>query len=79
MLNMIFKSVGIYVDVVNIHYYPSIQHVSEDVINEGLEHGRTTDQSKQNHQVFVVSCASGKGCFPFVTLSEANKIVCAAY
>jgi len=35
---MIFKRVGEDEDVIEVDHYEDISHVSEDMINEGLEH-----------------------------------------
>ncbi len=69
------QSVWINQDVVNVYNYPSVEHVSEDVIHERLEDWRTVSKAEGHNQVLVVPTSGRKGRFPFISLSDTNQVV----
>lgn len=44
LLDVFLQGVGVDQDVIDVYNNKSVEHVSEDVINKGLEDGRTIDQ-----------------------------------
>ncbi len=65
-------------DVIQIDENEPVDHVTEDVVDQGLEHSRSVGQPAGHNQVFKVSKGGVEGCFPFVSLADTDKVVCTA-
>lgn len=58
MCNVFLKCVRADQDVVDVYNNIVLQHVTEDVIYESLEHGGGFTEAKGHDQVLMVSCGS---------------------
>lgn len=62
----------------NLHYDPAIQHVSEYIINVGLEYCGTVGKPERHNEGLIVTGGCGESSLPLILLSYANEVVCAA-
>ena len=63
-------------DVVKGNEHKVVEHVMEDVFDEGLKHNKGISQTKGHYQIFKVSQRSVKGGFPLIAFLYTDKIVC---
>ncbi len=70
MLHMFLICVRIEKNVIDVNNYPMVQHVPEDIVDEGLEY-RTVGKAEGNNRIFIVPSAG----FPFITASDADEII----
>lgn len=70
LLHMVSQGVRINQDIVDVHYY-----VSEHVVYEQLEDGRTVRQAERHDQIFIVPCGGGEGRLPLVPLPVMDEVV----
>lgn len=75
VLDMFRERIGIDQDIINVYDDPFTEHITEDVIYEGLEDGRTIDQAKGHDPVFIVPSGGGESRLPFITLSDTDEII----
>lgn len=54
MLDVFFDRIGVDQDIIYIHYYSSVEHVTEDIIDKQLEHRGTVFQAEWHNQIFLV-------------------------
>jgi hypothetical protein len=73
--NMFLSQAGKDKDVVEVDEHELVQHIPENVIDQGLEHSRSIGQTKRHHQVFIVSASSVEGCLPLVTFPYPYQVV----
>ncbi len=72
---MFVKCVRINKNVIDVNNYPTIQHVPEDIVDEGLEYRRTVGKAEGHNRIFIVPIAGEKGCFPFIAPPDADEII----
>ncbi len=75
MLRIFLICVRIYKNVIDVNNYPMVQHVPEDIIDEGVEYRRTVGKAEGHNIIFIVPSADRKGCFPFITLPDVDDII----
>lgn len=75
MLIMFLEGIRANEDVVYVEEYKLVKHVSEDIINEGLEHCWGISKTEGHDLIFVVPCGHVKSCLPLVSLLHAHKMV----
>ncbi len=75
MLHMFLICIRIDKNVIDVNNYPTVQHVPEDIVDEGLEYRRTVGKAEGHNRIFIVPSAGGKSCFPFITLPDADEII----
>lgn len=71
---MFLHGVRIDQDIVDIDNHESVEHISEDVVDECLEDGGTVDEPERHNKVFVVPSSCGEGSFPFIPLPNSDQI-----
>ncbi len=54
----------------------AVNHVTEDVINQGLEHSGDIGQSKWHDQVLKVSQGGVECHLPLVSITDSDQVVC---
>lgn len=52
-----------------------VDDVSEDVIDQGLEHCGSVSQTKRYHQIFEVSQGNVENSLPLVPFADADKVI----
>ena len=63
-------------EVIHVNDKPSFgNHVSERVIHESLEGGGGVAQAEEHYGGFEQSFVGDKGCFPLVSISDADVVV----
>lgn len=61
------------------YYDQSVEHVAEDITDEGLRHWGTIDQPEWHDPVLVVPRHGGVGRFPFIPFSNTDQVIGTAY
>jgi len=72
MVLMFFGIVGVDKNVVEIDNDTDIKQVTENVVHEALESGRSVRKTKWHNEPFKRAIASTKSSLPFVTFSNAD-------
>jgi hypothetical protein len=62
-------------DVIKIDKHKPVQHVTEHIIDQNLEHCGSVGQTKQYNQVLVVSTSRVEGCLPLISFLYRNQVV----
>ena len=75
MMNVLLFGPGEDEYIIKIHKDISVEHVSEHIIDEGLEHSRSIGEPERHHQVFVMSCRGVEGRLPLIPLSDPHQMV----
>ena len=75
MLSMFIEGPGENEDVVEVDKDKPVEHITEDVIYQGLEHCRCIGESEGDHKVFEVAQRSVEGCLPLIPLPDAHQMV----
>ncbi len=75
MHDMFLIGLGVNQNVVDVDDYPLVQHISEDIVNKCLEHGRTVGEPERHNEIFIVPRSGGKGSFSLVSLTNADEVV----
>lgn len=75
VIHMFLFSLGIDQNVSEINKHKEIQHISEDIIYQGLKNSGGVGESKWHHQVLIVATGCDEGCFPLIPLTEPNEMV----
>lgn len=65
-MNVFLSQAGKNKDVIEVDEHEPIQHITENVVNQGLEHSSSVGQSEWHHQVFVLPASHVKGSLPLV-------------
>ena len=63
-------------DVVKVNYHADMEHICEYQVYKPLKCGRGIGEAKRHHQPLVGAVSGSEGCFPLVTISDANQMVC---
>lgn len=63
--------------VVDVSKGKSVQELSKGLIHKTLKNRRAVNKTIWHHQVFVVPSWRDESCFPFVSLSDSDQIICA--
>ena len=72
MLLVFRRVIGVDEDVVKVNGNINVEEVTEDVIHESLESGRSIGQSERHNKPFKGSIASPECRLPFVTFRNAD-------
>lgn len=72
---MLIFGVGEDQDIDQVDKNILVEHVSEHVINQGLEHGWGVGEGESRHQIFIMSCGSVEGCLPLIPLPDLDQMV----
>ncbi len=72
---MVLLGPGVNKDVVQVDEDMFVEHVTEHVIDEGLEDGRGISEAKGHDKVFVMPGGHVEGRLPLVPLSDADQVV----
>ena len=75
MVDMLFAGLGKNEDVVQIDENIFVNHVSEEVVDQGLENCWGIGEVEWHHQIFIKSGGRVKSSLPFIPLSDADKVV----
>jgi hypothetical protein len=62
-------------DVINVAEDEPVQHVTENIIHQSLEHGRGVGEAKVHDQIFVVATGHVEGGLPLFPLSYPHQMV----
>ena len=62
-------------DVVEVNYHADIEHICEYRVYELLKCGWGIGEAERHHQPLVGAVLGSEGCFPLVTISDANQMV----
>jgi hypothetical protein len=62
-------------DFVEIDKHKPVQHVTEHIVDQGLEHCGCVGQTKRHNQVLVVSASRIEGCLPLISFLYLNQVV----
>ena len=75
MVNVFILGSGEDQDVIEVDKNKLVNHVSEYVVNKGLEDGRSIGEAKRHHQVLVVASGGVERCLPSVSLSNPDQVI----
>ena len=63
-------------DVVDVNKHGAVQHVPEDIVDQGLEDSGGVDESEGYNQVLKVAQRCVERGLPLVSLPDADQVVC---
>src|SRR3978361_2559381 len=72
--DMLFFSLAIYQNVVNIGNYSCINKISQDCINHCLKRCGSVCKTKGHHRILIMAITTTKSRFPFIPLLNPYKI-----
>ena len=75
MVFMLHKVVGIDQDVVQIDNDIDVYHICKNVVHASLESCGSVSKALWHYQPLERSISSPESCFPFVSFSEAYKVI----
>ncbi|KIM65167.1 hypothetical protein SCLCIDRAFT_113717 [Scleroderma citrinum Foug A] len=75
MFFVILHIVRVDQDVVEVNYHADIKHICEYRVYKPLEYGRGSGEAERHHQPLIGAISGSEGCFPLITISNANQMV----
>ena len=62
-------------NVIEVDEDKLVEHVSEHIVNQGLENSRGIGEAEGHYQVLMMPRRSVKGRFPLISLSDLDQMV----
>ena len=78
MLSMLVRVLGIDQYVVQVYDHAHVQHVLEDIIHKTLKRCWSVRKAIVHDLEFIRTVASAKSGFPFISISNADQVVCSS-
>ena len=75
MLAVLVTRLGKNQNVIQINKHKKVNHVTQNIIYQGLKNSWGISESKGHHLVLIVSRGGVKSCLPLITLSDANEVI----
>ncbi len=72
---MLFPGSGEDEDVIHVDEDEVVEHVSEHVIDQGLEDSRSTGEAEAHYEVFIMPHGGVECCLSLVALSDGDQVV----
>ena len=74
-VRQVLQRLGKNQNVIQINKHKKVNHVTQNIIYQGLKNSWGISESKGHHLVFIVSRGGVKSCLPLFTLSDGNEVI----